>query len=115
MIFAFFLSVAVNSVYKLQFLHISTEYSQRINIRSFKEVNRGFERFWKKLQAVKVAQVMLTTGNDKLNDAAKELVIIKQLKGKILHKLVKLCKQETTKDSEVSDVPAPPAKTRKLH
>jgi len=52
------------------------------------------------LQAVKVAQVMLTTGNDKLNDAAKELVIIKQLKGKILHKL---CKQETTKDSEVSD------------
>jgi len=28
---------------------------QRINFRSFKEVNRGLERLWKNLQAVKVA------------------------------------------------------------
>jgi len=42
---------------------------QRINFRSFKEVNRGFEILWKNLQAVKVAWVMLTTENDKLNDA----------------------------------------------
>jgi len=48
--------------------------------REFKEVNRDFERLSKNLQALKVAQVMLllTTGIDKLNDAAKQLVIIKQ-------------------------------------
>jgi len=32
---------------------------------------------------------MLTTGNDKLNDAAKQLMIINQLKEKILDKLRK--------------------------
>ena len=40
------------------------------------------------------------------------LVIRKQLKEKILDNLRK---QETAKDSEVSDMPAPPAKRRKLH
>jgi len=42
---------------------------------------------------VKVAQVVLTIGHDKLSDAAKQLVIIKQQKDKILDKL---CKQQRT-------------------
>ena len=40
------------------------------------------------------------------------LVIRKQLKEKIREKLRK---QKTAKDIEVSDMPAPPAKRRKLH
>ena len=55
---------------------------------------------------------MLTTGNVKLNEAAKQLVIIKQQKEKILDKL---CKNETAKDSEGSDMFVPPTKKRKLH
>jgi len=68
----------------------------------------------KNLQAAKVAQVMLTTGNDKLNDATKQLVIIviKQQMEKILHKL---CKNETGKDNDGSDMSVPPTKKRKLH
>jgi len=55
---------------------------------------------------------MLTTGNVKLNEAAKQLVITKQQKEKILDKL---CKNETAKDSEGSDMFVPPTKKRKLH
>jgi len=55
---------------------------------------------------------MLTTGNDKLNDAAKQLVIIKQQKENILNKL---CKNETANDSEGSDMSVTPTIKRKLH
>jgi len=55
---------------------------------------------------------MLTTGNDKLNDAAKQLVIIKQQMENILNKL---CKNETANDSEGSDMSVPPTIKRKLH
>ena len=56
-------------------------YSQRINFSSFEEVNRHFARFGKKLQAAKAVQVMLTTGNVKLNDAAKQPGDHKEAKG----------------------------------
>ena len=66
----------------------------------------------KDLQAAKVAQVMLTAGNDKLNTAAKQLVNIRQQKEKIQEKLRK---HSITKNIEVSDTSAPAAKRRKLH
>jgi len=62
------------------------------------QLTEGLKDSRKNLQGVKVARVMSTTGNDRLNDAAKQLVMIKQQKEKILDKL---CKQETAKDSEV--------------
>ena len=42
------------------------------------------------LQAVKVAQIMLSAGNDKLNATAKQFADIKQHKEKLQQKLVKL-------------------------
>jgi len=42
---------------------------QRTKFRSFKEVKEALKDSGKNLQAAKVAEVMLTTGNDKLNDA----------------------------------------------
>jgi len=63
-------------------------------------------------QSAKVAQVMLTAGNDKLNAAAKQLVNIKQQKEKIQEQLRK---HDITKNSEVSDMSAPAAERRKLH
>ena len=63
------------------------------------------------LQSAKVAQVMLTAGNDKLNAAAKQLENIKQQE-KIQEQLRK---HDITKNSEVSDMSAPAAKRRKLH
>ena len=63
------------------------------------------------LQSAKVAQVMLTAGNDKLNAAAKQLVNIKQQKEKIQAQL----RKHDTKNTEVSDMSAPAAKKRKLH
>lgn len=66
----------------------------------------------KDLQSAKVAQVVLTAGNGKLNAAAKQLVNIKQQKEKIQDQL---CKNDIAKNSEVSDKSAPAAKKRKLH
>ena len=68
----------------------------------------------KDIQSAKVAQVMLTAGNDKLNAAAKQLADIKQQKEKIQEKLRK---HEITKNTnnEVSNTSAPAAKRRKLH
>ena len=42
------------------------------------------------LQAVKMAQIMLSAGNDKLNATAKQLADIKQHKEKLQQKLIKL-------------------------
>ena len=68
----------------------------------------------KDIQSAKVAQVMLSAGNDKLNAAAKQLANIKQQKEKIQEKLRK---HDITKktNSEVSDTSAPATKRRKLH
>jgi len=56
---------------------------------------------------------MLTSRNDDvLNDAAKQLVIIKQQKEKVLDKLFK---NETAKGSEGRDMSVPSTKKRKLH
>jgi len=56
---------------------------------------------------------MLTSRNDDvLNDTAKQLVIIKQQKEKILDKLFK---NETAKGSEGRDMSVPSTKKRKLH
>jgi len=40
---------------------------------------------------------MITTGNDKLNDAAKQLVIIKQQKEKFLTSYARMKQQRTVK------------------
>jgi len=66
------------------------------------------------MQSVKVAQLMLSAGNDKLSSAAKQLADIKLRKEKLQEKLRK--QQETAKKAEGSTatVSAPPAKRRKL-
>ena len=60
--------------------------------------------------SVKVAQLMLSAGNDKLSNAAKQLADMKLQKEKLQEKLRK--QQETAKKAEGSTatVSAPPAK-----
>jgi len=66
------------------------------------------------VQSVKVAQVMLSAGNEKLNAAAKQLADIRLKKEKIskLH-LQKLKVQNA--EGSAATVPTPPTKKRKLH
>jgi len=68
------------------------------------------------VQSTKVAQVMLSPGNEKLNTAAKQLADIKLKMETVCEKL---CKQDgTVKDAvkaSAATVSAPPAKRRKLH
>ena len=66
------------------------------------------------MQSVKVAQLMLSAGNDKLSNAAKQLADIKLQKEKLQEKLRK--QQETAKKAEggTATVSAPPVKRSKL-
>ena len=66
------------------------------------------------MQSVKVAQLMLSAGNDKLSNAAKQLADIKLQKEKLQEKLHN--QQETAKKAEGSTatVSAPPVKRSKL-
>ena len=64
------------------------------------------------LQAVKVAQVILSAGNDKLNATAKQLADIKQHTEKLQQKLVKLEGPASPTSKSVSD--KPPVKRKKL-
>ena len=66
------------------------------------------------MQSVKVAQLMLSAGNDKLSNAAKQLADIKLQKEKLQEQLCK--QQETAKKAEggTATVSAPPAKRSKL-
>ena len=67
------------------------------------------------LQAVKMAQIMLSAGNDKLNATAKQLADIKQHKEKLQQKLVKLEGPASSKDSKSQSVSdKPPVKRKKL-
>jgi len=66
------------------------------------------------MQSVKVAQLMLSAGNEKLSNAAKQLADITLQKEKLQEKLRK--QQETAKKVEggTATVSAPPVKRRKL-
>jgi len=66
------------------------------------------------MQSVKVAQLMLSAGNDKLNNAAKQLADIKLQKEKLQENLCK--QQETAKKAEggTATVSAPPSKRSKF-
>jgi len=54
-------------------VHISTacfvNWSRELILEAPKKLTEALKDFGKNLEAVKVAQVMLTTGNDKLNNA----------------------------------------------
>jgi len=66
------------------------------------------------MQSVKVAKLMLSAGNDKLSNTAKQLADIKLQKEKLQEKLRK--QQETAKKAEggTPTLSAPPAKRSKL-
>ena len=66
----------------------------------------------KDMQAVRVAQMMLATGNDKLNATAQQLADIKKHKEQLQLKLNRLQESSSLKDS---DSDKPPVKKRKVH
>jgi len=67
-------------------------------------------------QAVKVAQIMLVSGNDKLNEATKQLVDVRACKEKLQAKLMKAqgtLREMTMKRSNTDEEPAGPHAKRK--
>jgi len=67
------------------------------------------------VQSVKVAQVMLSAGNEKLNAAAKQLADIRLKKEKISNKLHQQKGKVQNAEGSAVTVPTPPTTKRKLH
>jgi len=67
------------------------------------------------VQSVKVAQVMLSAGNAKLNAAAKQLADIRLKKEKISNNLHQQKGKVQNAEGSAVTVPTPPTKKRKLH
>ena len=67
------------------------------------------------MQAVKVAHIMLDSGNDKLNEATKQLVDVRACKEKLQAKLMKAqgtLREMTMKCSNTDEEPAGPHATK---
>jgi len=67
------------------------------------------------MQAVKVAHIMLDSGNDKLNEATKQLVDVRACKEKLQAKLMKAHREMTMKCSNTDEEPAGPHAKRPKH
>ena len=67
------------------------------------------------MQTAKVAQIMLVSGNDKLNEAIKQLVDVRACKEKLQAKLMKAqgtLREMTMKRSNTDEEPAGPSATK---
>jgi len=70
------------------------------------------------MQAVQVAQIVLDNGNDKLNEALKQLVDVRACKEKLQAKLMKsqsTLREMTMKRSNTDEEPAGPSAKRSEH